>query len=89
MLPQLRENKNQLLKASEQEVIAVLGKPDNLELYNKSQKFYLYYITPSEKCLSKEHTTEETLLKIRINSLGYANEITIEKNRGNRKRQPL
>ncbi|MTI30796.1 hypothetical protein [Xanthovirga aplysinae] len=79
MLPQILENKDQLLKASEKEVIAFLGKPDNLELYSKSQKFYIYYISPSQKCPSGDPNNTETILKIRINSLGYANEITVEK----------
>src|SRR5690606_38740330 len=50
MVNALREQKSKLLGLSEMDIIKLLGKPDQNELYTRNQKFYHYYIEPGPAC---------------------------------------
>lgn len=60
----------------ENELRALLGKPDKQELYVRSQKFFVYYLEPGPLC---EGGRESPLtLTIRFNSIGLTNEVFLE-----------
>ena len=69
--------KDKLLALSELDVVHVLGKPDEEELYKRNQKFYYYYLEPSQECDGASN--EKSLrLVIRFNAMGLAKEIVVE-----------
>lgn len=78
MMPQLEEAKDQILGLRETEVIRFLGKADEQELYERSQKFLIYYLEPSKKCEGTEDSPGRVnALYVRINSIGITNEMFV------------
>jgi hypothetical protein len=76
MADALLSQKDKLLALSELDIVEVLGKPDEQELYKRNQKFYYYSIKPSDKC-GKEPAAPLRLV-IRFNAMGLAKEIGTE-----------
>lgn len=68
--------KHKLQALDEKQIVALLGKPDQNELYNRNQKFYRYFISPGKAC--HDSITVSTMLVIRFNAIGLAKEISIE-----------
>ena len=71
----IRQQKDKLLALDEMKVVALLGKPDANQLYNRNQKFYHYFIHPAPAC-----TDADTPLKlvVRFNAMGLAKEAYLE-----------
>lgn len=76
MVSSLIEQKSKLLALDEIEIVEVLGKPDQHELYKRNQKFYYYYIEPAGSCDTSKASSQQ--LVIRFNAVGLAKEIGIE-----------
>lgn len=78
MLPLLEEAKDQILGLRETELIRLLGKADEQELYERSQKFLVYYLEPGAKCEETEDSPGRVnALHVRINSIGITNEMFV------------
>jgi hypothetical protein len=77
MFGTFEKQKEKLLGLSEQDVISLLGKPDENELYTRNQKFYYYYVQPSKACKNSpsEHSKK---LVVRFNATGLAKEVGVE-----------
>jgi hypothetical protein len=73
----MQSQSNKLLALSEKEIIDLLGKPDENELYTRNQKFYYYFLEPSKAC-SETVTGEPRRLVIRFNATGLAKEVSLE-----------
>lgn len=73
MLASLQAQKHKLLALKETQIVSLLGRPDNNELYERNQKFYYYHITPAPTCSTPDSV--RVLLEIRFNALGYSKEI--------------
>lgn len=58
------------------EVVTLMGKPDQNELYKRNQKFYYYYLTPGPACSTPDSAA--TRLVLRFNAIGLAREVSIE-----------
>ena len=57
------------------EIEDLLGNPDAQELYDRSQRYYIYFIEPGPKCdVSNENPQA---LFVRFSAVGIANEFTI------------
>ena len=69
--------KEKLLGLTEQQIITLLSRPDQNELYKRNQKFYYYYLEPSQQCVAATagHAMQ---LVIRFNAMGVAKEVSIE-----------
>jgi hypothetical protein len=76
MIDSFREQKQKLLGLSEMEIISLLGKPDQNELYDRNQKFYHYYFEPSSSCGKPNSNPHK--LSIRFNAMGLAKEVAVE-----------
>jgi len=72
----LLNQKDKLLGLSEMEMVEVLGKPDEQEIYKRSEKFFYYYLSPSSECENPAPSPER--LAIRFNAVGLAKEISID-----------
>lgn len=68
--------KEKIKALSESQVADLLGKPDRTELYRRNQKFYTYYLEPSEKCEPSVSTSKKLI--IRFNGMRMAKEVEIE-----------
>ena len=77
MADALLSQKEKLLALSELDIVDVLGKPDQQELYKRNQKFYYYFIKPSPDC-DLSSTAKSLRLVIRFNAMGLAKEIVTE-----------
>lgn len=72
----LRNELTKLKGLSEANIITLLGKPDQNELYKRNQKFFHYYLTPGPGCESPDSVSHT--LVIRFNAMGYAQLVFIE-----------
>ena len=76
MIEAWQTEKKNLLGLNEMEIVDVLGKPDQQELYKRNQKFYRYFLQPGPACSSPENNPKKLI--IRFNAVGLAKEISIE-----------
>lgn len=77
MVQSVHREKEKLLSLTEMEVVSLLGKPDENELYIRNQKFYYYHLTPSTACRGSTDTISLRLI-VRFNAIGLAKEVRIE-----------
>lgn len=76
MLPVLNRQKNKLQGLSESQIIELLGRPDQNELYKRNQKFFSYYLQSSPACLTD--SLPPVKLVLRFNAMGRAKEVSLE-----------
>jgi len=76
MEPALRTELSKLKGLSEMDIIKLLGRPDENELYKGNQKFYRYYITAAPACTSKDSASLKLIL--RFNAMGNAQLVSVE-----------
>ena len=68
--------KEKLLALSETDLVKLLGKSDETELYKRSEKFYKYYFNGGLGC-AKDTIPASTMI-IRFNAMNLAKEVMIE-----------
>ena len=73
----LKDNKETILSLKQNEVKDLLGNPDEHELYERTRKFFYYYLEPSTKCDSTLTDTPR-ILQLRFNALDLCNEIFVK-----------
>jgi len=73
---QIAQQKDKLLALSEDDIVSVLGKPDQNELYTRNQKFFYYFVQPAPACAPGGAPAKR--LAFRFNAMGLAKEIAIE-----------
>lgn len=72
----ITNQKDKLKSLTEDDVIDLLGRPDQNELYSRNQKFYRYFLEPGSSC---EHAVPNPKrLIIRFNAIGLAKEVSVE-----------
>ncbi len=77
MLDAITAQKESFLGLSEMQIMELLGRPDDNELYKRNQKFYYYLLQPAKDC--KQNGLSSPLkLTIRFNAMGIAKEVSIE-----------
>ena len=69
----LMEQRVKLLGLSEEKVIKLLGTPDETNLYQRTQKFLVYYSAPGPKC--DQPLVNASRVEIRISALHVVNEV--------------
>lgn len=77
MLKTMEQEKSKLLALKETEIVQLLGRPDQNELYKRNQKFFYYYLQPGPLC-SQDSTSNATKLMIRFNAMGLAKEVVLQ-----------
>ncbi|GAB5523108.1 MAG: hypothetical protein Roseis2KO_09800 [Roseivirga sp.] len=75
MTEAIMEVKPKLLELYQKSIIEVLGQPEEQELYQRSQTYYVYYIDPAEDCENGKENPRK--LMVRFTALGIANEVNI------------
>ena len=76
MVKAIDAERKKLLSLTELQVVSLLGKPDQNELYKRNQKFYTYFLEPSPACA--QPSADARKLIVRFNAMGLAKEVTIE-----------
>ena len=76
-LEEFRNIKNQFLGIDNQALIKTFGRPDRVELVDKSQSFFFYFIEPSSDCIGVELKKEPLRVLFRMNALSKVSEVTI------------
>jgi hypothetical protein len=81
MRPSMREaierQREKFLSLDQMQVVKLLGKPDQNELYSRNQKFFYYFIEPAPTCGVATDTAALKLV-IRFNAVGLAKEVSVE-----------
>jgi hypothetical protein len=72
----LFSQKDKLKGLSEDDILKLIGRPDQNELYKRSQKFYHYFVGVSAKCDPAKQNAKQ--LSIRFNAMNLAKEVVIE-----------
>jgi hypothetical protein len=78
MAEAIRSQTEKLLALNEMQIVNLLGKPDENELYKRNQKFYYYYLKPARVCGEQMQDLKDSRLVIRFNAMGFAKEVAIE-----------
>lgn len=76
-LDELERIKNTFLGATNQSLIKTLGRPDRVELVDKSQSFFFYFLEPSSSCDGMEIEKEPLKVLFRMNAISKVSEVTI------------
>lgn len=69
--------KHNFLGADNQAVIKTFGRPDRVELVDKSQSFFFYFIEPSGDCEGVESEKEPLKVLFRMNAISKVSEVTV------------
>lgn len=69
--------KNTFLGADNQALIKTFGRPDRVELVDKSQSFFFYFLEPSGDCEGVEIEKEPLRVLFRMNAISKVSEVTI------------
>lgn len=72
----IRNEKDKLLALNEKQIIKLMGRPDQNELYKRNQKFYTYFITAGPACETPSENPKKLI--VRFTAMGLANEVTLE-----------
>ena len=76
-MEEFRTIKNQFLGIDNQALIKTFGRPDRVELVDKSQSFFFYFLEPSSDCAGVEQKKEPLRVRFRMNALSKVSEVTI------------
>ncbi len=74
MITSFKEQKDKLKGLSEDDIIKLLGRPDQNELWKRNQKFFKYFIEPGGSC---QKGSTNVILSIRFNAMNLAKEVEI------------
>jgi len=77
LVPLILQQKEKLKGLSENQIKAILGKPDQHELYERSQKFFIYHLEKGNECAEYSGNYFKSFY-IRFNSLDQAVAFTIQ-----------
>lgn len=72
----IKASKEILLGKTQNQIRDVLGAPDEHELYERTRKFFYYYLEPSEKC-EDTSGSQPRILQIRFSAMGISNELFV------------
>lgn len=76
-MDEIQKIKNTFLGADNQAIIKTFGRPDRVELMDKSQSFFFYFLEPSNGCEGVEIEKEPLRVLFRMNAVSKVSEVTI------------
>ena len=71
------EGKDKLMGYSQREIDRILGKPDEVDLYKRNQKFFIYHIYPGKPCQGINTAGRPRSLYIRFSAMDVSNEVFV------------
>ena len=76
-LEEFREIKNELLGKDNQALIKTFGRPDKVELADRSQSFFIYFLEAGPDCTNTDKKEEPLKAIFRLNAISRVSEVTI------------
>lgn len=76
-LEELRDIKNDFLGKDNQTLIKTFGRPDKVELADRSQTFFIYFLEPGPDCPNTEKKEDPIKAIFRLNAYSRVSEVTI------------
>lgn len=76
-LEEFQSIKNNFLGADNQALIKTFGRPDRVELVDKSQSFFFYFLEPSGNCEGVKIEKEPLRVLFRMNAISKVSEVTV------------
>ncbi|WP_339876888.1 hypothetical protein [uncultured Algoriphagus sp.] len=76
-LEELERLKHSYLGVDNQALIKTFGRPDRVELVDKSQTFFFYFLEPSGNCDGVKIEKEPLRVLFRLNAISKVSEVTI------------
>ncbi|WP_373522760.1 hypothetical protein [Aquiflexum sp.] len=76
-LEDLREIKNDFLGKDNQALIKTFGRPDKVELADRSQTFFIYFLEPGPDCPNLGKKDDPLKAIFRLNAYSRVSEVTI------------
>jgi hypothetical protein len=76
-LDEIKAIKNSFLGKNNQEIILTFGRPDRVELVDKSQSFFFYFLEPSSSCEGVDTEKEPLKVLFRFNAISKVSEVTV------------
>jgi len=76
-LEEIKAIKNSFLGKNNQEIILTFGRPDRVELVDKSQSFFFYFLEPSSSCEGVDIEKEPLKVLFRFNAISKVSEVTV------------
>jgi hypothetical protein len=76
-LEEIQRIKNNFLGADNQSLITTFGRPDRVELFDKNQSFFFYFLEPSSDCEGVKTEKEPLRVLFRMNALSKVSEVNI------------
>ncbi len=71
--------RDQVVGATQEDIIRFLGRPEKQELYTRGQKFYIYYLSPSPECDGNiDPKSPSRYLYVRFSALNKVNEVFVQ-----------
>jgi len=74
---EIKAIKNSFLGKNNQEIILTFGRPDRVELVDKSQSFFFYFLEPSSSCEGVDIEKEPLKVLFRFNAISRVSEVTV------------
>ena len=74
----LANSSNQLLGSSQHQILQTFGSPDQRELYEKNQQFFIYLLEPGPKCGADSVKGSVSSFQIRFNAVGQVSEVILK-----------
>ncbi len=74
----LSNSSNQLLGSSQHQILQTFGSPDQRELYEKNQQFFIYLLEPGPKCGADSGRVSVSSFQIRFNAIGQVSEVVLK-----------
>lgn len=79
-LEAFRVVKNDLLGKDNQSIIKTFGRPDKVELTDRSQSFFIYFIDPAPSCEGFDANAEQAMkVMLRMNAYSRVSEVVISR----------
>ena len=77
MVEALLNSKDVIVELREADIRIMFGSPDHVELFSRSQKFYLYYVETGGQCPEEGGQEKGQMLELSLDALGRAHELNI------------
>ena len=75
----LKDNKDNILSISENEIVKAMGRYDYQLLDKKSEKYVVYFFEPGPQCENIRNKTTSEAMILHFNSIGLVKEVVFQK----------
>jgi hypothetical protein len=76
-IEELKRLRSTFLGENNQALIKTFGRPDRVELVDKSQSYFYYFLEPSEDCGIEQGKSNPLKISFRLNAISKVSEVTI------------